>query len=204
MTEWRLLKFHNYEEIKTNEQTINILYNYLVYQNDMRFTNHCKQWKMDIRIMRHTACRPGSAVEFSQGCDGFLFFFAMGVHCLFFENLRSGDLPDALTFACLFRSDLAYFCYNFMYRLQNVFMKLKRAKLIRLEETVTIQSTCFVKDVQLIAWYLFTQNKSWVFLTYINIKLLYIKQKLIFQVSTREILVFLYYGIKTFSDIGVK
>lgn len=82
-------------------------------------------------------------------------------------------------------------------------MKLKRAKLIRLEETVTIQSTCFVKDVQLIAWYLFTQNKSF-FLTYINIKLLYIKQKLIFQVSTREILAFLYYGIKTFSDIGVK
>lgn len=152
--------------------------------------------------MRHTACRPGSAVEFSHGCDGFI-FFAMGVHCLFFENLRSVDLPDALTFTRLLRSDLAYFCYNFMYRLQNVFMKLKRAKLIRSEETVTmLQSTCFVKDVQLIAWYLFTQNKC--FLTYINIKLLYIKQKLIFQVSTREILVFLYYGIKTFSDIGVK
>lgn len=99
---------------------------------------------------------------------------------------------------------MAYFCYNFMYRLQNVFMKLKRAKLIRLEETVTmLQSTCFVKDVQLIVWYLFTQNKSWVFLTYINIKL-YIKQNLIFQISTREILVFLYYGIKTFSDSGVK
>lgn len=125
--------------------------------------------------MRHAACRPGSAVEFFQGCDGFCFDLIM-----------------------------AYSCYNFMYRLQNVFMKLKRAKLIRLEETVTIQSTCFVKGVQLIAWYLFTQNKSWVFLTYINIKLLYIKQKLIFQVSTREILVFLYYGIKTFSDIGVK
>lgn len=57
-----------------------------------------------------------------------------------------------------------------MYRLQNVFMKLKRAKLIRSEETVTmLQSTCFVKDVQLIAWYLFTQNKSCCFLTYIII-----------------------------------
>lgn len=96
--------------------------------------------------------------------DFFILFFVMGVHCLFFENLRSMDLPDALTFTRLLRSDLAYFCYNFMYRLQNVFMKLKRAKLIRLEETVTmLQSTCFVKDVQLIAWYLFTQNKSWVF-----------------------------------------
>lgn len=106
---------------------------------------------------------PDPLWNFPKGAMDFIYFFAMGVHCLFFENLRSVDLPDALTFTRLLRSDLAYFCYNFMYRLQNVFMKLKRAKLIRLEETVTIQSTCFVKDVQLIAWYLFTQNKSWVF-----------------------------------------
>lgn len=129
MTEWRLLKFHNYEEIKTNEQTINILYNYLVYQNDMRFTNHCKQWKiMNIRIMRHTACRPGSAVEFSQGCDGFLFFFAMGVHCLFFENLRSGDLPDALTFACLFRSDHSLLLLQFYVSIAKCVYETKESK----------------------------------------------------------------------------
>lgn len=156
--------------------------------------------------MRQAACRPGSAVEFSQGCDGFYLFFCDGGSLpLFWKFKKRGPpwcpylYPSASIWSGLLLLQFYVSIAKCVYEI-----KESNWKLIRLEETVTIQSTCFVKDVQLIAWYLFTQNKSWVFLTYINIKLLYIKQKLIFQVSTREILVFLYYGIKTFSDIGVK
>lgn len=161
---------------------------------------------MDIRIMRHAACRPGSAVEFSQGCDGFLFVFAMGVHCLFFENLRSVDLPDALTFTRLLRSDHGLLLLQFYVSIAKCVYETKESKAHQIGRNcynVTKYMFCKGRTINCVVP-LYAKQKLGFFLTYINIKLLYIKQKLIFQVSTREILVFLYYGIKTFSDIGVK
>lgn len=80
--------------------------------------------------MRHAAYRPGSAVEFSQGCDGFLFYFFCdeGSLPLFFENLRSGDLPDALTFACLFRSDHSLLLLQFYVSIAKCVYETKERK----------------------------------------------------------------------------
>lgn len=159
---------------------------------------------MDIRIMRHAACRPGSAVEFSQGCDGF-FFFAMRVHCLFFfENLRSVDLPDALTFTRLLRSDHGLLLLQFYVSIAKCVYETKESKAHQIGRNCYNPKDMFCKGRTINCVVPLYAKQKFFFLTYINIKLLYIKQKLIFQVSTREILVFLYYGIKTFSDIGVK
>lgn len=79
--------------------------------------------------MRHAACRPGSAVEFSQKCDGFLFFFCdEGSLPLFFENLRSVDVPDALTFTRLLRSDHGLLLLQFYVSIAKCVYETKESK----------------------------------------------------------------------------
>lgn len=71
---------------------------------------------------------PDPLWNFPKGAMDFYFFFAMGVHCLFFENLRSGDLPDALTFACLFRSDHSLLLLQFYVSIAKCVYETKESK----------------------------------------------------------------------------